>query len=236
MQAPDVVELEVNAHCNRRCGYCPNAFPEHRRPAELMATSLFERVVGMLGRVEFSGRLSFHLFGEPLLRDDLEDLIAWARPRLRMAYFVLYTNGDFLDDARYESLLAAGMDRFKVTRHGWDETFPERPFQSVRHPNHFTVSGRGGVVARESAPLDIACHAPSEMLIVAFNGDVLLCHEDASRRHVMGNLAKQDLENVWGSPRFQAVRRSLEAGRRGGGTDTCARCDSRLYPLPGAAI
>lgn len=235
MQAPDVVELEVNAHCNRRCAYCPNAFPEHRRPAELMATSLFERVVGMLERVEFSGRLSFHLFGEPLLRKDLEDWVVWARPRLHMAYFVLYTNGDFLDNARYESLLAAGIDHFKVTRHGWD-TFPERPFQSVRHPNHFTVSGRGGVVACETAPLNIACHAPSEMLIVTVNGDVLLCHEDASRRHVMGNLAKQDLEEVWTSPAFQSVRHSLELGWRGVGTDTCARCDNRLYPLPGAAI
>lgn len=235
MRALDVVELEVNAHCNRRCAYCPNAFAEHRRPPELMAIHLFERVVGMLERVQFSGRLSFHLFGEPLLRQDLEDLVSWARPRLRLAYFVLYTNGDFLDTARYESLLAAGIDRFKITRHGWD-TFPERPFQNVRHPNHFTVSGRGGVVAGETAPLDIACHAPSEMLIVTFNGDVLLCHEDASRRHVMGNLVEQDLEEIWGSPNFRAVRRSLEAGRRGGATATCARCDNRLYPLPGGAI
>jgi 2-deoxy-scyllo-inosamine dehydrogenase (SAM-dependent) len=200
-----------------------------------MTTSLFERVVGMLERIEFSGRLSFHLFGEPLLRDDLDVLVSWARPRLHMAYFVLYTNGDLLNNARYESLLAAGIDHFKVTRHGWD-TFPERPFQSVRHPNHFTVSGRGGVVARETSPLKIACHAPSEMLIVTVNGDVLLCHEDAACRHVMGNLAKQDLEEVWVSTAFQSVRHPLEAGRRGEGTDTCARCDNRRYPLPGAAI
>lgn len=235
MRLPEVVELELNAHCNRRCSYCPNAFPEHRRPAQFMERALFERVIGMLEQLEFSGRLSFHLFGEPLLRKDLEHLVAYARPRLTKAYFVLYTNGDFLSDIRYENLLTAGIEHFKITRHSWD-SFPTRPFQSVRYPNHFTVSGRGGVVAQESAPLNIACYAPSEMLIVASNGDVLLCHEDASRLHVMGNLARQELEEVWTSPTFLSVRLSLEAGRRGGGTRTCARCDNRLYPLPGAAI
>lgn len=235
MQPPDVVELELNSHCNRRCRYCPNFFPDHRHPAEFMSIQLFEHIINMLAQIKFSGRLSFHLFGEPLLRDDLEILIIKARPNLPMAHFVLYTNGDFLDDIRYNSLLAAGIDYFRVTRHSWDN-FPERLFQSVQYPSNFTVSGRGGVVAQEPIPLDIACHAPSEMLIVAFNGDVLLCHEDASRHHIIGNLGEQDLKDVWASPALQVIRQSLESGRRAEGTKTCAHCNNRLYPIPGVAI
>lgn len=232
---PSVVEIEVNSRCNRQCVYCPNSLPDLRSADRFMSTELFEKIIIELAQIEFSGRLSFHFFNEPLIRRDLEELVAWARPKLSLAYFVLYTNGDLLSEPRYASLLEAGLDHFLVTRHDFD-AYPERPFQFVQLPNNFTLSGRGGTIAHSDEPLDIACFAPSEMLIVTVNGDVVLCHEDAERNHVMGSFALQTLPEIWFGERFLLFRKSLEKGERANAGSMCQQCDNRLYPLPGAAI
>jgi 2-deoxy-scyllo-inosamine dehydrogenase (SAM-dependent) len=127
------------------------------------------------------------------------------------------------------------MDHFLVTRHDFD-SYPERPFQFVQHPNNFTVSGRGGTIARSSEPLDIGCFAPSEMLNVSVDGEVVLCHEDAEKQYIMGNIATQTLADIWFGKGFAAFRASLERGDRLGAGAICQRCDNRLYPVPGAAI
>jgi cyclic pyranopterin phosphate synthase len=232
---PSVVEIEVNSRCNRRCVYCPNSVPGFASTEQHMSAELFERVILELGEIEFSGRLSFHFFNEPLLRRDLESLIAWARPRLPLAYFVIYTNGDLLTESRYSALLEAGVDHFLVTRHDFD-AFQERPFQFVQHPHNFTLSGRGGTVAHSAEPLEIGCFAPMEMLNVAVNGDVVLCHEDAEKHHVMGRFTTQTLHEIWFGEPFEAFRRPLEQGDRSGAGAICRRCDNRLYPVPGSAI
>jgi 2-deoxy-scyllo-inosamine dehydrogenase (SAM-dependent) len=132
-------------------------------------------------------------------------------------------------------LLEAGIDRFLVTRHDFD-AYPERPFQFVQHPNNFTISGRGGTIARSRKPLEIACFAPSEMLIITVNGDVLLCHEDAERQHVMGSFVTQSISEIWFGQRFEAYRSMLEKGDRFDAIIMCRRCDNRLYPVAGTAI
>jgi len=200
-----------------------------------MEETLFEKIVVELEQIEFSGRLSFHFFNEPLIRRDLEALVSWARPRLPLSYLVLYTNGDLLNEDRYSALLRAGIDNFLVTRHDFD-SYPSREFQFVQHPNNFTLSGRGGTIARSDEPLDLACFGPSEMLIVTVNGDVVLCHEDAERRHVMGTFRTQTLPEIWFSDRFEAFRAPLEHGDRARAGSMCRSCDNRLYPVPGTAI
>lgn len=232
---PSVVEIEVNSRCNRRCGYCPNSLPDLPRVDKFMDRELYKRIIRELAAIEFSGRLSFHFFNEPLVRRDLEALVAWARAALPWAYLVLFTNGDLLDDDRHAALLEAGVDQFLVTRHDFD-AYPERPFQFVQHPSNFTLSGRGGTIAHTDEPLDIACFGPSEMMIVTVNGDVVLCHEDAERRHVMGTFATQTLPEIWFSDQFLAFRGVLERGDRVAAGPMCQRCDNRLYPVPGAAI
>lgn len=232
---PSVVEIEVNSRCNRSCSYCPNSLPDRPVLQNLMSTPLYERIISELAGINYCGRLSFHFFNEPLLRKDLASLVAMARTRLPLAFIVLYTNGDLLDAARYDSLLAAGVDQFLVTRHSWD-AFPERPFQVLQHPCNFTISGRGGSVAMPQEPLALPCHGPAEMMIVTINGNVVLCHEDADREECMGNFREQSLHDIWFAPRFQEIRAMLTLGRRVDATALCRRCDNRLYPIPGGAI
>ena len=230
-----VVEIEVSRRCTRRCSYCPQSFEWYRGPEQRMDRALFDHIIDQVAAVDFTGRLGFHLYNEPLLRKDLAVLVAHARVRLPRAYFVLYTNGDLLDDARYTDLLEAGIDHFLVTRHDGDP-FPARPFQTVQQPGDFMLSGRGGTIDRRDEPWRLACYAPSEMLMIRYSGQVVLCHEDAQSQHVMGDLRRDSLADVWFSPRFRTARRLLEAGDRTAAGGICMTCDTRLPPLPDTAI
>jgi len=230
----EVAEIEVNTACPRRCSYCPNAIPELRQKDHHMSAGLYAHIIAELGSADYIGRLSFHLYSEPLLRRDLAGLIATARAALPRTFFVLYTNGDLLTNARYTELIDAGIDRFLVTRHD-DQKVPARQYQIVQHWTEMTLTSRGGLVA-SAATLSRACHAPAEMLIITVNGDVLLCHEDGRREFVMGNLARQSLREVWLSQEFVEKRELLRQGNRVAAGGLCERCDLTCYAVAGMTM
>ena len=231
----EVAEIEVNTACPRRCSYCPNGVPELRKTNHDMSDVLYAHVITELASAEYLGRLSFHLYSEPLLRRDLAALVALAKRALPRTFFVLYTNGDLLSTSRYTELLDAGIDRFLVTYHDARTPPPARSFEIVQHWTDLTLTSRGGLVAPARA-LDRPCHAPAEMLIVAFNGDVLLCHEDGRRAFVMGNLERQSLRDVWESKNFARTRALLRNGNRAAASGLCAQCDLTGYAVPGATM
>lgn len=233
--APLVVEVEVGTRCNRRCSYCPSGHPEFTPRMRLMPQAVFARIIDQLSQYSFSGRLSYHLYNEPLLRKDLEALLAYADAAVPNACQVIYTNGDLLSEKRYSTLIAAGADHIVVTRHDGGP-FPERPRQTVLRPADLNLTNRGGFLFDIAQPLNCRCHAPAEMLIVAYNGDVLACYEDAIREHVMGNLMHQDLAEIWTSEAFTALRCSLGAANRASALKACARCSNKAHTEPGAGL
>jgi GTP 3',8-cyclase len=232
---PSVVELEIGVSCNRACSYCPNSTLGSTSDLTFMEIGLFRRIIAQLSDIAFSGRLSFHFFNEPLMRRDLEVLVTIARSALPLAHLVLYTNGDLLNDARYHNLLNAGIDFFLVTRHGGEPMKP-RLHQRVQFPRDLDLSGRAGAVVGVTTSLRRACHAPFEMLIVTINGDVVLCHEDARREVVLGNLARSTIREIWFGETMDKFRHHLMLGKRQETGSICARCDNRAYPGPNMTI
>lgn len=232
---PSVVEIEIGVRCNRTCIYCPNSTLGSTSPSSFMEIGLYRRIVAQLSEIAFCGRLSFHFYNEPLIRKDLEALVAVARTALPLAHLVLYTNGDLLTDTRYANLLKAGVDFFMVTRHGGEPMKP-RLHQRVQFPQDLDLSGRAGAVVSVTAPLRRACHAPSEMLIVTVNGDVVLCHEDARREIVLGNLGHSTIRDIWCGDDMERFRHHLVRGGRREAGPICARCDHSAYPGPNMTI
>lgn len=231
-----VVEIEVNSRCNRHCSYCPQSLSWFRKPDQRMDESLFESIIEQLAELQFAGRLSFHMYNEPLLHPDLERLVAFARSRLALAWFVLYTNGDLLNQQRYDALLAAGIDHFLVTlHHDRPSHLPTRPFQEVRRRGEFTLSNRAGLVG-QTVVSKLPCYGPSEMLMIHHNGAVVLCHEDAAEQQVMGWLSQQSILEIWQSEKLVKIRQHLEQGDRINACHLCNGCDNRLHPLPDTAI
>jgi cyclic pyranopterin phosphate synthase len=230
------VEIEVGSRCNRHCSYCPVSLERVPGVPEFMSSAVFEAVISSLMDISFSGRLSYHFYNEPLLRRDLEALVAKARSAVPGALQVLYTNGDRLDDARYASLRSAGIDWFIVTLHS-RRAFPERPFQLVKRPEDLQLSNRGGRLAKLPGPkmqhLSTPCFAPIELCVVTVTGDVVLCCEDSERTEVFGNVLESSLKAILSQPRLIEIRHALIQGRRLQGADICGRCTNVAHARAG---
>ena len=229
-----VVEVEVNSRCNLKCRYCPNSILPPANVPEYMNDETFERLINELVRINFTGKISYHLYSEPLLRNDLEKLIFQVKKRLPEVFQLLYTNGTLLTDERYQSLLEAGINHFKVTKHDY-KPIETRPNQTVLYPENLTLTNRGGTLFKLKKSLDIPCYAPTEILIVTVTGDILLCCDDAERSHVMGNIIDQSLEEIWFSDKMLNIRELLRKGKRSEAASICRHCDDTEYYAPGKA-
>ena len=101
---------ELTYRCPLHCVFCSNPVDYARHDQEL-DTATWKRVLGearALGAVQlgFSG-------GEPLLRDDLEELVAHARG---LGFYTnLLTSGVGLTAARAQALKAAGLDHVQLS-------------------------------------------------------------------------------------------------------------------------
>ena len=231
----DVVEIEVNKRCNRACSYCPNSQSGYASREARMEAQLFSKICIELAELRFAGRISFHFYNEPLLRKDLATLVSEIRAMVPMAFIDIYTNGDLLTEKKYAELIAAGADRFYITRHSFDD-FQNRDYQVVQMPSAMTLSGRGGMIETTLEPLDLPCFAPSEMLSVRHDGTVVLCCEDAEQSQILGNARFQSLVEIWNDKRFDTLRKLLQKGDRASAGGICAGCTNRAHPLPGTAI
>jgi cyclic pyranopterin phosphate synthase len=122
-----------------------------------------------------------------------------------------------------------------VTRHS-EGDYPARPFQIVQSFKALVLTNRGGTVKEVPAPSAAArhtpCFAPSEMLVVTSNGDVLLCYEDAERSHPQGNILEQHVAEIWSSARLTGYRQRLRLGDRSL-DPMCLRCSNVSHARPG---
>ena len=105
---PVLVHFEVTMRCNARCGFCdywktdPAARDEEVK-SFADAARFFDPML-----VTFTG-------GEPLLRRDLEDLVAAVAGAVRLKYVMLITHGGMLSVERARSLWDAGINQFNVS-------------------------------------------------------------------------------------------------------------------------
>lgn len=105
---PVLVHFEVTMRCNARCGFCdywktPSTERENETERCAEAARFFNPIV-----VTFTG-------GEPLLRRDLEVLVAAVRDAIRIKYITLITHGGMLTADRGRSLWNAGVSQFNIS-------------------------------------------------------------------------------------------------------------------------
>jgi MoaA/NifB/PqqE/SkfB family radical SAM enzyme len=105
---PVLVHFEVTLRCNARCGFCdywktdPSA-RAHELKSFADAARFFNPML-----VTFTG-------GEPLLRRDLEGIVAAVAAAIRLKYVTLITHGGMLTPERARSLWDAGINQFNIS-------------------------------------------------------------------------------------------------------------------------
>ena len=132
--APYRMDLAVTYRCNNDCPHCYNA---RSRTYPELSTKDWEQIIDRLWQLNIP-----HLIftgGEPTLRDDLVELIAYAEQKGQITG--LNTNGRRLGDQEYlNSLVDAGLDHVQITIESHN---PEIHDQMVNHKGAWkqTVAG-----------------------------------------------------------------------------------------------
>ena len=111
---PVLVHFEVTMRCNARCDFCDywkNGADATRSDAASYAEAAryFNPVM-----ITFTG-------GEPLMRRDLEELIAAVANAIRVRYLAMITHGGMLSVERARSLWEAGLNQFNISLDFLDE-------------------------------------------------------------------------------------------------------------------
>lgn len=105
---PVLVHFEVTMRCNARCGFCDYwKTPTSARDSELASFADAARFFNPV-MITFTG-------GEPLLRRDLEDVVASVRDAVGLTYLTLITHGAMLTVERAQSLWDAGIGQFNIS-------------------------------------------------------------------------------------------------------------------------
>lgn len=105
------INLEVTKRCNARCDFCD--YWNEQPPPELGDYVPIVRKLKPLS-VSLTG-------GEPLLRQDLAQVIASLRRNFRFLFISLITNGSLLTYQRGMELWEAGLDEFSISLDYLDE-------------------------------------------------------------------------------------------------------------------
>ena len=111
---PVLVHFEVTHRCNARCGFCD--YWKTDSAARREETERFADAARF-----FNPMLFAFTGGEPLLRRDLEELVAAVAAAVRLKYIMLLTHGGMLTTERATSLWQAGVNQFNISLDYLDE-------------------------------------------------------------------------------------------------------------------
>jgi MoaA/NifB/PqqE/SkfB family radical SAM enzyme len=199
-RAPVLVHFEVTMRCNARCGFCDYwKTPASARDTELQSFADAARFFNPM-MVTFTG-------GEPLLRRDLEGLVASVRDAISLRYITLITHGAMLSTDRARALWAAGVDQFNISldyidgRHDAARGIPgltERIFASVSGMRAAGIDGIrfNTVIKHDNVDQILPLLARAVELGVGVNFSVYTDLKNGNREHLLQDGRIEDTERV----------------------------------------
>lgn len=229
-----IVEIETITECNRKCVYCPNY--QYDRGKHLMSEKLFKKIIDELASINFRGRVSPHFYGEPLLDKRLPKLVKYIRKKLPFSSIVIFSNGDPLTIELFNKLIESGVNQFCITEHGGSMSKNMRKLMEyIKDKTHlkdkvfyFKVTpetplfNRGGLVGPPVAIKFEKCRSPSDVVIIDYQGNVILCCNDYLSSVVFGNVENESLIQIWNQPFYKRVRKDTRNGIFE--LDICKKC------------
>ena len=233
------VEIETTSICNRKCDYCPNS--TSKRSGGYLPDEIFYKAIDQLAELNYSGRLSTHLYGEPLLDKRIVKFIDYARQKLPNAFIKFFTNGDLLTYQLLNDLDEAGVDVFRISQHDKDpvegllsmleQYKTEKGSDKIEYMKYFDndddLMNRGGLVEVEHDVKMNFCEFISGITI-DFEGNMVLCCQDYHGKVKFGNLKDEKLIDIWNKDRYKLLRDRLSCGFWP--IDLCRVCNG-LEPL-----
>lgn len=222
--------LNISNVCNYFCTFCPHGHgyltPSGYSPFMLM------RVIDELIRQtdgKFFGNFSLSGFGEPMLHPEIKTILD--KLNQTTGSTVLTTNG-----SKYEEMRDIHADQIDISIYGKKEDrFYSNLEVESKLPKNVTLkrqylknntffNNRAGSAGPIKDIPNTCCYITFMKLTIDVNGDILQCCSDWTRSHVLGNLFKDNIWDIW----IDGLRRDRElllSGKRRN-TVLCSRCNS----------
>lgn len=109
---PRELYIESTSRCNETCDQCPRTHLG-REPDRDITLAEVRQIVDQLPSVE---RVVLHGLGEPLMNDELPQIVAYLHER--GAYTLFNSNALLLNEARGRALIEAGLDELRISMDG----------------------------------------------------------------------------------------------------------------------
>jgi len=132
---PVSYSIEPTNHCNLKCPECPSGLGSLTRPAGLMKSEFFEKLVDEISREGFYLQLFFQ--GEPYINKNLPRMIRYAQEK--NMYVSVSTNGHFINKHNVDEVLEAAPDKIIYSMDGLDE----ESYQNYRVGGTFAKAHEG---------------------------------------------------------------------------------------------
>ena len=243
------VEFNITGLCNRLCFFCPRVDPEvFPNVNEHISLDLYRKIMGDLKAINYSGRVSFSGFGEPILHPQHLDLIRATREMLPDCWLDIVSNGDRITAAKMTELFEAGLTTLLISMYDGpeqvehftamiaeaglsdDSVILRERYLPPEQSYGVNVTNRSGMVsvtevgvAALSEPMKHPCYYTHYRTMIDYTGEVLLCPHDWGRRLIVGNLNQRSILELWTGRILTSVRKRLGDGDRD--FSPCDKCD-----------
>jgi len=191
----------------------------------------------------------FSGFCEPLLDNNIFELIQISKLNMPDAKIELVSNGDPLNHQRMRKLFDSGLTTLLISAYddesqvsffnnmakeaGIDKSnYVIRPrWLPEKESFGITLNNRSGALANAEfvieplkEPLKQKCNYPSYSFFMDYNGDVLICSHDWRKKYIAGNVYKESFLDIWAGKRMTNARKFLLDANRG--FSPCNVCDA----------
>ncbi len=225
------VQFNTTELCNRTCVFCPRTDPKVYPNRNLhISIETVDKISKDLASIQFKGKVSLSGFGEPLLHNMILDIIKTIKINLPESIVETNTNGDKLNPKVIEELYDSGIDRLYVNLYDGPkqvESFSDmfknideskyifRPHWNLEDNTYnLFLTNRGGtlntnLIKKVGKPINQQCYLPFSTAMIDYNGDMVLCPNDWSRKYKIGSLLDNHIKDVWLGERMKNIRMKL---------------------------
>lgn len=206
------IEINPSEMCSRTCVFCPRSDPKlYKNAKNFIDLSTCESIAQQLIELDYTGRIGFVGFGEPLLHPQIVDCVRILR-KTSAQWIELNTNGDFLTRDIAQELSNAGLTHLGISMYDSDQTEKfNRILEGIdisviyRHQYDSTINYNLTLVNRieitngtDLLNIKRSCYFPFYKLFIDWNGDYLLCDQDWARyTGNQYNVNTTSIENYW---------------------------------------
>ena len=245
---PTEIEISESGTCNRTCSFCPRSAADFQDKKEFISNELHEKLCTELQKLNYKGTIRYSGFVEPMLDNNIYNLISMVKNFLPDCNVEMVTNGDPLNLNRLNKVFRSGLNRILISAYDGKEDADkledlckEAQLSSnqyiVRHRYYseeqdfgITLSNRSGLMENAEfkieslkEPLKNPCYIPSYTFFLDYQGDVLMCPHDWGKKVILGNLNKENLLDIWFSKKSMRIRKMLNNSNRN--FSPCNVCD-----------